>query len=111
MASSKKQVSLVVVMVVLVVAANFAHYAVGIPEINNNPAGVSDGSDEYLEVTYYNSLKNNNPLSDITLQLGGLPHQSHLTCIPTGHLCSKSSDCCSGKCVFFPPTRQVCARS
>ncbi|KAJ4844860.1 hypothetical protein Tsubulata_040096, partial [Turnera subulata] len=44
--SSKQLVSLVV-MAVLVVAANLAYSAVGIREIDNNPGGVSDGSDDH----------------------------------------------------------------
>ncbi|KAJ4846358.1 hypothetical protein Tsubulata_049889 [Turnera subulata] len=84
-------------VVVLVVAANLAHSAVGIREINNNPAGFSDGSDDHQVSDITNSLKNN-PLYDIMPRGGRLPHDQRLSCSKSGKRCGAPSECCSGRC-------------
>ncbi|KAJ4848089.1 hypothetical protein Tsubulata_026733 [Turnera subulata] len=96
-------------VVVLVVAANLAHSAVGIREINNNPAGFSDGSDDH-QVAITNSLKNNYPLYDIIMLLRGgiLPDDDQrLTCKPNGRFCEFQSECCSGNCPQISPSANL----
>ncbi|KAJ4838286.1 hypothetical protein Tsubulata_043773 [Turnera subulata] len=97
MASSRQAISLVL-MVVLVVAANFLHSAVGIREMNNPAGGVSDGSTDH-------SLKKQ-PYFDIIM------HQfPRLFCSPQGVTCNTNAPflCCSGVCIAATVPFGICA--
>ncbi|KAJ4851077.1 hypothetical protein Tsubulata_046724 [Turnera subulata] len=96
MASSRQAISLVL-MVVLVVSANFVHSAAGIREINNPAAGVSDGSDHSLK---------KNPYFGIIM-----PQFPRLFCSPQGVTCNTHAAflCCSGVCICATDPFGLCA--